>query len=212
MVVPLGPGKFYGTSLPRPRYYTDVKFNDERVDPPAPVLDPLLAWANEAHCKLRAEREKIAKKNTKILGLSPNGSKSKRVSSPSPPPAPIATKRRRFMALIDEEEEEVAASPVVRRRRLVKKLGDDFDKVAQENKKSKEGSSMGLDDGSDPVASRTRRLILDEDVTQSVMKVVEEVNKLNSKGKNLKGKKGNGVSDSSPARGVRISPRLAKRG
>ncbi|KAL5538848.1 hypothetical protein UlMin_043743 [Ulmus minor] len=233
MVVPLGPGKFYGTSLPRPRYYTDVKFNDERVDPPAPVLDPLLAWANEAHwsmgglsfkrlrlqgriegnvSKLRAEREKIAKKNTKILGLSPNGSKSKRVSSPSPPPAPIATKRRRFMALIDEEEEEVAASPVVRRRRLVKKLGDDFDKVAQENKKSKEGSSMGLDDGSDPVASRTRRLILDEDVTQSVMKVVEEVNKLNSKGKNLKGKKGNGASDSSPARGVRISPRLAKRG
>ena len=43
------PAKFYGSSLPRPRIYTDVKFNEERVDPPVPVLDPLLAWANEAH-------------------------------------------------------------------------------------------------------------------------------------------------------------------
>ncbi|KAL0443974.1 UNVERIFIED_CONTAM: hypothetical protein Slati_2120100 [Sesamum latifolium] len=49
MVVALGPGKFYGSSLPRPRFYTDVKLNDERVDPPLPVMDPLMAWAQEAH-------------------------------------------------------------------------------------------------------------------------------------------------------------------
>ncbi|KAI3818924.1 hypothetical protein L1987_12745 [Smallanthus sonchifolius] len=49
MVVALGPGKFYGSSLPRPRIYTDVKFNSERVDPPVPVLDPLMSWAEEAH-------------------------------------------------------------------------------------------------------------------------------------------------------------------
>jgi len=49
MVVALGPGKFYGSSLPRPRFYTDVKFGPDRVDPPAPVMDPFLSWAGEAH-------------------------------------------------------------------------------------------------------------------------------------------------------------------
>ncbi|MFS8023778.1 hypothetical protein Hanom_Chr16g01455551 [Helianthus anomalus] len=49
MVVALGPGKFYGSSLPRPRIYTDVKFNSFRVDPPVPVTDPFMSWADEAH-------------------------------------------------------------------------------------------------------------------------------------------------------------------
>ncbi|RRT61734.1 hypothetical protein B296_00039810 [Ensete ventricosum] len=49
MVVALGPGRFYGSSLPRPRFYADVKFNDERVDPLVPVMDPFLSWAKEAH-------------------------------------------------------------------------------------------------------------------------------------------------------------------
>lgn len=43
------PGKFYGSSLPRPRIYTDVKFASDRVDPPVSVSDPLLSWANGAH-------------------------------------------------------------------------------------------------------------------------------------------------------------------
>jgi len=88
MVVALGPGKFYGSSLPRPRIYNDVKFNDERVDPPVPVLDPLLSWANEAHWsmgglsfkrlrlqgkiegnvqKLKKEKEKIEKNSNQSL-------------------------------------------------------------------------------------------------------------------------------------------------
>ncbi|KAI3780654.1 hypothetical protein L2E82_10639 [Cichorium intybus] len=49
MVVALGPGKFYGRGLPRPRFYTDVKYNSYRVDPPVPVTDPFMAWAEEAH-------------------------------------------------------------------------------------------------------------------------------------------------------------------
>jgi hypothetical protein len=44
MVVALGPGQFYGSSLPRPRF-----FPGDRVDPPASVTEPLLAWAQEAH-------------------------------------------------------------------------------------------------------------------------------------------------------------------
>ncbi|KAH7426641.1 hypothetical protein KP509_10G009600 [Ceratopteris richardii] len=49
MVVPLKLTQFYGSSLPRPRVFLDVKFNDERVDPPAPINDALLSWASEAH-------------------------------------------------------------------------------------------------------------------------------------------------------------------
>ncbi|KAJ9546058.1 LOW QUALITY PROTEIN: hypothetical protein OSB04_025765 [Centaurea solstitialis] len=45
----LGSGKFYGSSLPRPRIYTDLKYNSERVDPPVSVLDPLMSWAEESH-------------------------------------------------------------------------------------------------------------------------------------------------------------------
>ncbi|PKI54644.1 serine/threonine-protein phosphatase 4 regulatory subunit 2 [Punica granatum] len=130
MVVSLRPGKFYGSSLPRPRF---VKHNSERVDPPVPVLDPLLSWAAEAHWsmgglsfnrlrlqgriegnvkRLREHREREIRKQAK-LPVSPKGeggkgsSGKKRVAdSPSPPPAPIAAKRRRrYMALIDEDEE-----------------------------------------------------------------------------------------------------------
>ncbi|XP_074581398.1 uncharacterized protein LOC141837932 [Curcuma longa] len=82
MLVVLGPGKFYGSRLPRPRFYAH---GDERVDPPVPVSDPLLAWANEAHWsmsglsfhrhrlqgriegsvrRLRAQREEIQQRRT----------------------------------------------------------------------------------------------------------------------------------------------------
>ncbi|XP_054790607.1 uncharacterized protein LOC129296035 [Prosopis cineraria] len=132
MVVSLGPGKFYGTSLPRPRIYNDVKFNDHRVDPPVPVADPFMSWANEAHWsmgglslkrlrlqgkiegnvnKLRAEREKLFKKlnRSPVAASIPFGPKSenvvggKRASPVSPPPAPVPAKRRRFLAMIEED-------------------------------------------------------------------------------------------------------------
>jgi hypothetical protein len=41
----LNPVRFYGSHLPRPRIYCDVKFNDARVDPPAGVNAALLEWA-----------------------------------------------------------------------------------------------------------------------------------------------------------------------
>ncbi|KAL0001941.1 hypothetical protein SO802_015722 [Lithocarpus litseifolius] len=228
MVVPLGPGKFYGSSLPRPRIYTDVKYSDERVDPPVPVLDPFMSWANEAHwsmgglsftrlrfqgriegsvTKLRAERERMLKKEAKSPD-SPNESGSNRLMKPvlgsdSPPPAPIATKRRRYLAMIEEEEEEEEEVVVVKKRRLVKKLGDDFDKVAMEserNKKVEPKKDSGLGSGS--VAMKTRSRVEEE--------VGERVNKSNSKGKKLKGgsRQPSGVKSGN----IRTSPRLAKRG
>ncbi|XP_026436597.1 uncharacterized protein LOC113334594 [Papaver somniferum] len=56
MVVALGPGKFYGSSLPRPRMMLMNRSAEEediytkaRLDPPLGVMDPLSSWAHEAH-------------------------------------------------------------------------------------------------------------------------------------------------------------------
>ncbi|KAF7141246.1 hypothetical protein RHSIM_Rhsim06G0141800 [Rhododendron simsii] len=154
MVVSLGPGKFYGSSLPRPRIYTDVKFSSERVDPPSPVSDPFMSWAREAHWsmgglsfkrfrlqgriegnvnKLRSQREKTLKKKrdglsaaaVKILGSDDDEEEEEvKEVSPSPPPAPAAVKRRRFTG--DEDEGDW------KRKRLARKLGKEFDRVAAE--------------------------------------------------------------------------------
>ncbi|KAL6535780.1 hypothetical protein OROHE_012624 [Orobanche hederae] len=175
MVVALGPGKFYGSSLPRPRFYTDVKFNDERVDPPPSVMDPLMAWAEEAHWsmgglsfkrhrlqgriegkieRLRAQRESVFKKSQKqqkSARVSPapgpeKDSNSSRVSkTPSPLPPPVPLKRRRVVGLVDEEEE-----AGLMKRGPVRKLGDDFERVARESGISNGGESDGT------VAVRTR--------------------------------------------------------
>ncbi|KAJ1434545.1 hypothetical protein SESBI_05413 [Sesbania bispinosa] len=125
--------------------------------------------------------------------------------SPSPPPAPVASKRRRFMDLIEEGEkknEEVVkvAVPEARKRRLVKKLGDDFDRVAS----SENEGSDAVD--SDSVAMKTRRRRLVK-LGDAVKKVVDEAEKSNSKANKSEAEK-------SPVsgKGVRTSPRLAKRG
>lgn len=180
--------------------------------------------------KLRAERERLTEKNVTLAGSSSgsgsNGSKFKRAATDSPPPAPMATKRRRFMALIDEDEDsgveegeeeggEVAASRGVRRRRLVKKLGDDFDRLALETEIRKSSPLMDFGNGSEGVALRTRSRKLEEDeASETVMQMAEEANRSTSKGKNVKsGTKGRGNSSGSTAVGkVRTSPRLAKRG
>ncbi|KAG8391172.1 hypothetical protein BUALT_Bualt01G0160100 [Buddleja alternifolia] len=118
MVVALGPGKFYGSSLPRPYIYTDVKHNDARVDPPRSVMDPLMTWAEEAHWsmgglnvkrhrlqgriegnvnKLRAQREHEFKVSHKQQQKPVKSSIHKDKNSgggvsntPSPPPAPMS--------------------------------------------------------------------------------------------------------------------------
>ncbi|QCD94772.1 uncharacterized protein LOC114182096 [Vigna unguiculata] len=221
MVVSLGPGKFYGTSLPRPRIYTDVKFNDHRVDPPIPVTDPLMSWAEEAHWsmgglsfkrlrlqgKIEGNVQRLRSQREKAQSLSPTPAHSvpapsERSSSPTPPPAPVVTKRRRYMDLIvDEEEDEEEEEPEVvepprtrvRKSRLVKKLGDDFDRVAEEND---EPETMPL-----KTLTRARKLVkIAEKKT-----VVETAQKSKSNGK----KSSTSEAEKSPR--VRTSPRLAKR-
>ncbi|KAG6410235.1 hypothetical protein SASPL_128288 [Salvia splendens] len=57
MVVPLGPGKFYDSGLLRPCFYTDVKLNSERVDPPPSVTDPLMEKGGEEEIGLGSEED-----------------------------------------------------------------------------------------------------------------------------------------------------------
>ncbi|XP_060189691.1 uncharacterized protein LOC132618697 [Lycium barbarum] len=127
VVVSLKPVKFYGSSLPRPRFY---KPNSERVDPPVSILDPLMSWAEEAHWsmggvsftrhrlqgriegnieKLRAERESVENKKVEEEMTCPG--------------APIVLKRKRRLA--DDESEDVGG--------LARKLEDEFDDVAEES-------------------------------------------------------------------------------
>ncbi|KAL6553954.1 hypothetical protein OROMI_019627 [Orobanche minor] len=222
MVVALGPGKFYGSSLPRPRFYTDVKFNDERVDPPPSVMDPLMAWAEEAHWsmgglsfkrhrlqgriegkieRLRAQRESVFKKSQKqqkSARLSPapgpdKDSNSTRVSkTPSPLPPPVPLKRRRVVGLVDEEEEASAM-----KRGPVRKLGDDFERVARES-----GISNGAESDS-TVAARTRS-------KKSPTKVGVDVKNIKKRKKLVMGGRKIGAAVVAAAVGIRSSPRLVK--
>ncbi|PWA87474.1 hypothetical protein CTI12_AA130340 [Artemisia annua] len=150
MTTALGPGKFYGSSLPRPRIYTDIKYNTDRVDPPVSVLDPFMSWAEEAHWSMGGLSSKRHRLQGRIEGdiekirnhietsiqkteepLSPKFKKfknsdskkaGKSPSSPAVPPAPIANKRKEAVCGVDD----ASGSG---KKWLVRKLSDEFDRV-----------------------------------------------------------------------------------
>ncbi|CAI8592598.1 unnamed protein product [Vicia faba] len=225
---PSKPVRFYGSSLPRPRIHVNSDGSD-RVDPPLSVTGPLMSWAEEAHWsmgglsfkrlrlmgkivgnveELRTQREKEFNAYSLSHAKSPSsdvprskGSPSPSPPSPSPPPAPFASKRRRLETLLEEEEEEVRVpSPVTRGRRLVKKLGDDFDRVASPHKK-RAAEVVVADSVVAPVKTRSRKLVK---IGDAVKKVVEGKEKLR--------KKVVEEEEESPVSGirVRVSPRLTK--
>ncbi|KAE9599872.1 hypothetical protein Lal_00046090 [Lupinus albus] len=234
MVISLGPSRFYGKSLPRPRFYTDVKFNDHRVDPPLPVTDPFMSWAEEAHWsmgglsfnrlrlqgkiegnanKLRSQLEIHSKTHTQSPSPAARSliTRSKRyaLDSPSPPDAPFAVKRRRFMSPVEKGEAVVTRS--LQRKRLVKNLGDEFDVVASENEVSDEsvrvGSKLDLDNGSgDGFESDLVGLKRRRKLMKGGEAVGEVAEEDVKKRMNLKEKNTNSRSGN----GVRTSPRLAK--
>lgn len=223
MVVTLGPGKFYGNSLPRPRFYTDVKLNEERVDPPVPVLDPLMSWAEEAHWsmgglnfqrhrlqgriegnvkKLRAEREKILKaQGSNLTTRRVNKTDFNEGSSPVTPAAPVAVKRRRrLVGVVDEESFDIEEGER-EVKRTARKLGADFDRVA--NDRIRDPVKGGV---AEAVAARTRsqRAVVEKEM------VFEKETKVKSKGKRLMKKSFQEAEKAVAAEGTRTSPRLAK--
>ncbi|XP_020587898.1 uncharacterized protein LOC110029794 [Phalaenopsis equestris] len=142
MVVALGPGKFYGSSLPRPRFFSDVKLNDVRVDPPVPVMDPLLSWANEAHWSMGG----LSFQRNRLQGRIEGSIKKLRVQQDRTRRKKAGDKIRSFgvkpssLKSLDSEQtkssEEVAPvtpSPPPKKKRA-RKLMDEFEKVAVEEK------------------------------------------------------------------------------
>ncbi|XP_010555119.1 PREDICTED: uncharacterized protein LOC104824700 [Tarenaya hassleriana] len=141
------PADFYGNGLPRPRFFDNPQFNSERIDPPLPVLDPLLTWANDAHwsmgglsfTRLRLQGRiegKVSKLRAQLEKSSPiqveagRSLKMKRSGSESPPAAPVTVKRRRLLDLNNDDEEIESEDEGISRIR--RKLSDDFDRVAGE--------------------------------------------------------------------------------
>ncbi|KAL9243669.1 hypothetical protein vseg_017529 [Gypsophila vaccaria] len=183
VLLSLRPSKFYGSSLPRPRIYTDVKFSDERVDPPTPVHEPLLSWANEAHWsmgglsfnrlrlqgkiegnvqKLRKQQEKSFKKSSRGPGPTKNMQGKSRLDSP--PPAPVAAARklklrsRTVNVSVDDDEDDEIGGVRKKTRRLVRNLGEDFEFVANESQVSeKRPTKVG------PKTRRRRMVLMQEE-------------------------------------------------
>ncbi|VAI69082.1 unnamed protein product [Triticum turgidum subsp. durum] len=142
MVVALGPGRFYGGGLPRPRV-----FPGDRVDPPAPVTDALLCWAREAHWSmggLGAKRLRLqgriegnlvklcrtARRDARVSAKSAKAAKSKvRAAGHGPAPATLDD----ALGSDDddsEDEAEVAAQEKAMRREVV---DDDEDSESGES-------------------------------------------------------------------------------
>ncbi|KAK8965869.1 hypothetical protein KSP40_PGU009421 [Platanthera guangdongensis] len=179
-LVALGPGRFYGSGLPRPRYFSDVKLNDERVDPPASVLDPLLTWANEAHWsmgglsfqryrlqgriegsikKLRAQHDRSDRKKRAAAKIRISGVKPTSPKSPDSLPAESS----------EEIGEETAAVMPPPKKKRARKLIDEFEMVAAKEKSQTPNKPLvnpvvpkdspkkaKKDDAVDVVSSRTR--------------------------------------------------------
>ncbi|XP_057976564.1 uncharacterized protein LOC131163810 [Malania oleifera] len=240
MVAPLGPGKFYGSSLPRPRLYDDVKLNDERVDPPLPVLDPFLSWANQAHWsmgglsftrhrlqgriegnikKLRAQRDEITKSRTPTAE---DSVPRKKAASDLTPSAPVAVKKRRFMALIDDDDDEVedgdataggGGSRVGVRQGVARKLEEHFDQVATERQAKKGKENPLKKDGSESVASRTRSRgsVKEEESLSAPVLEAESVKEVRRSTPKSKKLKSKKKSESPSGGVIRVSPRSSKR-
>ncbi|CAH9074833.1 unnamed protein product [Cuscuta epithymum] len=153
----LGPGKFYGKSLPRPRIYEEVKLNDRRVDPPVPVFDALMSWAEEAHWSmggLSFKRHRLQGRIEGNISKLREAAEEEKVhhrnkSSPSPPPAPLALKRKRRL-ICEAQDDDDADDESSRGRLPVRKLGDDFDRIAQQSDartRAQKAADMGIEKG-----------------------------------------------------------------
>uniref|UniRef100_A0A803M2L3 Uncharacterized protein n=1 Tax=Chenopodium quinoa TaxID=63459 RepID=A0A803M2L3_CHEQI len=211
MVVPLRPARFYGRSFPRPRFYTDVKFSDERVDPPTPVLDPLMSWANEAHwsmgglClnrlrlqgKIEGNVEKLRKQREKSFKMKMENSPLKGIRK-------------------------VKRNGGMKKRRLVRKLGDDFELVAEANRRTplKDVSNgVVVSEGGVALRTRSRRsMVLNEeedegryDEKNSKSEKIKEKDVVSVTPKKMSKKNGDKKGLSVTPNGSRSSPRLKQK-
>ncbi|OIW21513.1 hypothetical protein TanjilG_05491 [Lupinus angustifolius] len=228
MVISLGPGKFYGNSLPRPRFYTDVKFNDHRVDPPISISDPFMSWAEEAHWsmggssykrlrlqgkiegnanKLRSQLEHISEAQAQSPVQPARSDLVSEFDSPSPPDAPVAVKRRSYMSLIENEKEEDE----------VEFEGEEFKVVTRSVRRKRLVKKLG--DEFDSVASENEgndsKLDLSKNLSDGsdsdMVGLRTRKRRLMKGGEAVRKVVEEKSANSDSGNGVRSSPRLAKR-
>ncbi|CAH1424039.1 unnamed protein product [Lactuca virosa] len=236
MVVALGPGKFYGSGLPRPRIYTDIKYNSYRVDPPVSVTDPLMSWSEEAHWsmgglnvkrhrlqgriegnieKLRSQIEESIKKKE---SLSPPSSKKKPISKSS---EKSAKKKGADMDRSRSPSPPPAPLANKRKRRFLGLVDEDDEGEGEENVPARKFPVRKLSDEFDFVANtkespaRISRGIESETPTIALRTrgqktVIEEPIKTLSKGKKRLRKIGE-ITNVDASSSFRISPRIVKR-
>ncbi|WCJ30759.1 hypothetical protein M5689_012299 [Euphorbia peplus] len=207
MVYSLGPGKFYGSSLPRPRIYTDVKFNSERVDPPVSVMDPFYSWAEDAHWSMGGLNFKRLRFQGKIEGnvkklrkQREKQAKDRAIHSPKatvPAPGRVrvvgkGVKKEKMRSGYDSESESESDSPVTppapkvtKRRRFVGVVEDECEDDEVVGKKRKLARRLVADFEkavieSPAVGVRTRRsATVEAGVGDDVMKIVQDLNNEN---------------------------------
>ncbi|XP_039034936.1 uncharacterized protein LOC120171276 [Hibiscus syriacus] len=142
--------------------------------------------------RLKAQREKLLDDKDDDLILN----KINRDASVFPPPAPLAVKRKRFFDLNDDGDEMVVKRETkmtsTSRKGAVRKLGYDFERVADDNDSGKTSKERSFNDG----------------IGNDVMKIVEVVNVESEVMK----KKKDELQPSETETRTRCSPRLAKRG
>ncbi|KAL8249062.1 hypothetical protein R6Q59_005930 [Mikania micrantha] len=228
MVVALGPGKFYGSSLPRPRIYTDVKFNSDRVDPPVSVLDPLMSWAEEAHWSMgglsfkrhrlqgRIEgnverlRNQIEKSSKEKQSLSPKLPKKKLVSKS----IDDSGKKKKASDLSMRESPSPPQAPLAnkRKRRYLGLVDEDDEVVGNLSPAGRKWPVRKLSDEFDLVANMKKSVKPEVETVASRTRgrkmVTEEAVKTVSKGKKRLRKVG---EDNNGGAGAGASPRTSPR-
>ncbi|XP_073012241.1 uncharacterized protein [Typha latifolia] len=168
MVVALGPGRFYGSSLPRPRFYPDVKLSDSRVDPPVSVSDPFLSWAHEAHWSMGGLSFKRHRLQGRIEGsIKKLRAHQEQRTKTSPKSAVINKKRPQDLSSLDDassEEDEVEVGEkekevtVASFRKRARKLGDEFDRIAAKQGEEKRRAVVDRNGA----RTRSRKFVVDE--------------------------------------------------
>lgn len=188
MVVALGPGRFYGSSLPRPRYYPDPKLNPIRVDPPESVVDPLLSWANEAHWTMGG----LSFRRLRLQGRI-EGSISKIRKSMSPNPKRLKTSIRftkQRLASLEEEDAESDTEEKVDDSDLEE--GEESEEVEEEQESEKEVEEDEESEEEMEAITKKRRVRRLGDEFDRIAEEAKKKEKVDKKSNGKAGKRGKG--------------------
>ncbi|XP_039785410.1 uncharacterized protein LOC120651839 [Panicum virgatum] len=169
-----GGGRFYGSSLPRLRF-----FPGDRVDPLPSVTEPLLAWAQEAHWSMGGLGVKRLRLQGRIEGSPRRSPRSDDGASDGDSDEEEAVVQERILKreVVDDDEdsdrsdqseeeeddESLATIATASKRKRARKLSDEFDRIAaQQELEKKQKAAAGARAAAGAVGGGGRRPALRE--------------------------------------------------